>query len=118
RAPEIGTPPGSVRRPVIVSLRPNGVVRTDFAVLRQRAIRTAEDVAPDPLGVPAGAAPPGSTEAADGGEGTTIVRSSTGAVLPAASMTVTIRWCAPGLSADASKGTSALTDEGQGCRCR
>src|SRR5258708_17294750 len=117
RAPEIGTPPGSINRPVIVSLRPNTVVRLTLAVLRQRAVRTAEEVAPVPFGVPATPAPPGRSEAV-GAAGTTIVRSSTGAELPAASSTVTIRGCAPGLRRDVSKPTSALTEDGHGCKCR
>src|SRR5258708_40277442 len=108
RAPEIGTPPGSINRPVIVSLRPNAVVRLTLAVLRQRAVRTAEEVAPVPFGVPAAPAPPGRSEAV-GAAGTTIVRSSTGAGLPAAARAAAIRWGAPRLRLDVSKATSTLT---------
>jgi hypothetical protein len=45
-----------------------------------------------------------------------IVLSSTGAELPAASVTLTTRWWMPLLTFVVSKPTSALTDAGHGCR--
>ena len=62
---------------------------------------------------------PGAPGGGGGGRLSTVIsRSSTGAELPAASVTVTTRWCAPLLRWVVSNGTSTLTLGAHGCRYR
>src|SRR5262249_46132012 len=97
-------------RPRTVWARPKLLVSRSFALPFQPAVSVAcgETFVPP--------AAPGAH--GGGGFATVISRSSTGAELPAASVTLTIKWCPPSLSFVVSNGTSALTDAGHGCTYR
>src|SRR5438128_5810205 len=109
-APAIGAPTGPVRRPRIMWGRPKrAMMRGPFAPF-QAALSVACAEALTPEGAPG--------SHAVGGLATVISRSITGAELPAASITLTTRRCAPFVSFVASRATSALAEAGHGCTYR
>src|SRR5664280_3014448 len=103
-APAIGTPPGPVNRPASVRARPKPVVTLALRVPLQRTDRVACADAFVPFAAPGA-----------GALATVTLLSSTGAALPAASITLTTRWCAPLPTFVVSNGTSTLTDGSHGC---
>ena len=116
--PAIGTPPGPVRRPVIVSLRPKALVsRTLREVRCQRALRSRCGARADAVGCARAAA---STRRAgqQGCRGPGWCGRAPAPSCPPRRARATIRWCEPLLSLVVSKPTSALSDDGHGCRYR
>ena len=106
-APAIGAPPGPVRRPTIVLRWANGL--SSRALLRPRQLALSEACAE--------AAAPAADPEPQAESGLAIVtwRSRTGAELPAASITLTVRWWAPFGSRVVSSPTAALNEGRQGC---
>src|ERR1700733_4769532 len=98
-APEIGCPPTVVRRPDSVRAREKRPRALALAVPAQRTASLACAEAFVPFGAPGG-----------GGLSIATILSSTGAALPAASITLTVRRCAPLPALVESNATSALTD--------
>src|SRR5450759_2888242 len=105
----MGPPPGPLSRPTIVCARPYALVSRSLLLPFQPTVSVACEEATVPFGGPGATGPPDAGRFA-----IVIIRSSTGAALPAASITLTTRWWGPSLALVVSKPTSALTDPRHG----